>query len=297
GIARLILEAPVVARGGDRFVVRALSPAETIGGGMVLDPIPSRRKSTWPALLNSPAPEARLEALAIRRPDGVPDRELPILLGIPADRARDLAKRSGKFRLVEDHWIRTVILGETSQQMLAVLERYHAARPTDPGMPLGEMRQTLHAPPWVVEATLGDLESGKKILRSDGFVRLSGFAHQTAGGNGTMERLISLVEKAGLTPPSSAELADALDLDDVGPILRQASKERRLEAVERDRHYSPGSLDQFVSVLRELGQAGPITPGRLRDRLGLSRKFLIPLLEWADSKGVTVRVDEGRKLR
>ena len=40
GMARLALEGPLVARGGDRFVLRSYSPVITIGGGRVLDPLP-----------------------------------------------------------------------------------------------------------------------------------------------------------------------------------------------------------------------------------------------------------------
>src|SRR5207247_2475381 len=43
GLARLVLETPLVARGGDRFVVRSFSPVTTIGGGVVLDPFPAPR--------------------------------------------------------------------------------------------------------------------------------------------------------------------------------------------------------------------------------------------------------------
>src|SRR5204862_36994 len=40
-----------------------------------------------------------------------------------------------------------------------------------------------------------------------------------------------------------------------------------------------------------------IAPAALRDRLGISRKFMIPLLEWADAKGITERVGDARRLR
>jgi selenocysteine-specific elongation factor len=46
-----------------------------------------------------------------------------------------------------------------------------------------------------------------------------------------------------------------------------------------------------------MGQQGTIIPAAVRDRLGISRKYLIPLLEWADERGITVRVGEGRRLR
>jgi selenocysteine-specific elongation factor len=46
-----------------------------------------------------------------------------------------------------------------------------------------------------------------------------------------------------------------------------------------------------------MGRQGPIVPAAVRDRLGISRKYLIPLLEWADGRGITVREGEGRRLR
>jgi selenocysteine-specific elongation factor len=41
---------------------------------------------------------------------------------------------------------------------------------------------------------------------------------------------------------------------------------------------------------------GEVTPGALRDRLGITRKYLIPLLEWADRKGITRRDGDRRVL-
>jgi selenocysteine-specific elongation factor len=49
--------------------------------------------------------------------------------------------------------------------------------------------------------------------------------------------------------------------------------------------------------LKDLGEKGSISPAQVRDRLGISRKYLIPLLEWADDRGITVRVGEARELR
>jgi len=80
-------------------------------------------------------------------------------------------------------------------------------------------------------------------------------------------------------------------------MLRLAAARGQVEAVERDRYYVRGALDQFVEVLSEMGQHGPIIPAAVRDRLGISRKYLIPLLEWADVRGITVREGDGRRLK
>jgi selenocysteine-specific elongation factor len=80
-------------------------------------------------------------------------------------------------------------------------------------------------------------------------------------------------------------------------MLRLAAATGRVEAVERDRYYGRQALDRFVEALTEIGRETAIAPAALRDRLGISRKFLIPLLEWADGKGFTVRVGDRRELR
>jgi len=64
GLAQLRLEAPLVARDGDRFVLRGISPPRTIGGGRVLDPAPRRHGTRSGAA-------ARLTAIRERGLDAV----------------------------------------------------------------------------------------------------------------------------------------------------------------------------------------------------------------------------------
>src|SRR3989454_2837044 len=88
GVARLVLETPVVARSGDRFVLRSFSPVTTIGGGVVLDPFapphtrlrrrPVAAEQSPPARPGVLAAEAGLPGLAAatppRRAGGAPAR-------------------------------------------------------------------------------------------------------------------------------------------------------------------------------------------------------------------------------
>jgi selenocysteine-specific elongation factor len=94
-----------------------------------------------------------------------------------------------------------------------------------------------------------------------------------------------------------AELA-ALGLRDLAGALRIVAS-RLAEAVERDRFFSTEALGRFRSAIEQVGQGGAeVTPAALRDQLGLSRKFLIPLLEWADRRGLTWRDQAGvRRVR
>jgi selenocysteine-specific elongation factor len=153
------------------------------------------------------------------------------------------------------------------------------------------------APEPIVEAALDDLARAGRIRRRDGLVALAGFAPAVAGGDAEIERVVGILSNAHLNPPSVAELELAIGRRDLLPLLRLAAARGRVEAVERDRFYTREALDQFTGVLQDLGRNGSIVPAQVRDRLGISRKFLIPLLEWADGRGITMRDGEGRVLK
>lgn len=296
GLARLALEEPVVARGGDRLVIRSFSPVSTIGGGQVLDPSPPRR-SPWDPGLGAAGPEERLAALLERRPAGIGAEDLPVLLGLPPTEARAVAAATPGLTRIGDHWVQEKRLTRVEEAALALLKAHHRARPAEPGLPLETLRHGLHAPEVLVEQVLARLMSSGRVRTEYGVARLSGFAPRVEGGDAEVERLVRIVEEAGLTPPSLAELERQTGRRDVGAILRLAARDGRVEAVERERYYARAALERFAATLAELGRDSLIIPAALRDRLGITRKYMIPLLEWADAKGITERVGDARKLR
>ena len=148
-----------------------------------------------------------------------------------------------------------------------------------------------------VEAVLGDLLRTGRMRRQDGLVALAGFVPQAAGGEAAVDEIVKVLEDAGLAPPSVSELEQRTGRQDVAGILRLAASTGRVEPVERHRYYARVPLERFVRTLREAGTDDEIVPARLRERLGISRKYLIPLLEWADMKGVTSWDGGVRRLR
>jgi selenocysteine-specific elongation factor len=297
GLARLALESPVVARGGDRFVLRSFSPVSTIGGGVVLDPMPPVRRAKWPAGLAATEAGDRLTALVERRTGGVPVSKLPVLLGMPSDRARTVAAGTSRLRLVGALWVTAALLEDLGSRCLDLLRRHHRENPIERGMPLETLRRSLQAPDPVVEAVLADLVRTGRMRRLEGLMALAGFAPRATGGDAAVDEIVRLLEDAGLTPPSVQELERHTGRRDVAAILRLAASAGRVEPVERDRYFARLPLDRFVQALREGGADDEIVPSQLRQRLGISRKYLIPLLEWADVKGVTSWNSGVRKLR
>jgi selenocysteine-specific elongation factor len=149
----------------------------------------------------------------------------------------------------------------------------------------------------VIETVLDQLIWAGRIRPQDGIVSLAGFAPRVEGGDAEIDRIVAILEAAALTPPTLAELEAATGRRDLAGLLRLAAATGRVVAVERDRYYTRAALDRFAHTLAELGRDADIVPAAVRERLGISRKYLIPLLEWADGKGVTVRTGDVRRLR
>ncbi len=290
---RLVLEEPIVARGADRFVLRSYSPVSVIGGGWVLDPLPPVGRAVWPDGIDSREPSARLRALATRRPRGIPESLLPVLLGVPPAEA-SLSVTSLKLIRVGDLLVSPALVAEASRAALAAVHAWHQAHPSDPGMPAETLRQGLgrHGPAAV--AAVDRLLKAKGLVASGGLIHEPEFRPTAAGGDAMLDRLVAAIEAGGLSPPTVTELEASLGLRAVSDALRLAARGGRIMAVERDRYFGRPALARYVAVLRALGAAGEISPGAVRNETGLSRKFVIPLLEWADAEGLTVRRGEGR---
>jgi selenocysteine-specific elongation factor len=297
GLARLSLDKPMIARGEDRFVLRSYSPVTTIGGGRVLDPVPPKRRTVWPETLAAGEPEERLQAVLMRRKEGVSTQLLPLLLGVPHAAATELARKDSTARLLGEIWVPRETVDEVAARAIALLREFHRTHISDPGMPLETLRHSLRTRDVIAEAAVNDALRAGRLRRVEGVIALAGFAPRVAGGDPEIERVVRLLLEANLTPPSIPEMERSSGRRDLLAVLRLAAARGQVEAVERDRYYAREALEQFTSVLNELGREGEIVPAAIRDRLGITRKYLIPLLEWADGKGITVRVGEGRRLR
>jgi selenocysteine-specific elongation factor len=98
-------------------------------------------------------------------------------------------------------------------------------------------------------------------------------------------------------PPSVGELEAKFGGKTLA-LVRKLEREGRLEKVSGDRYYSSEAVARIVDGMRSALDVGRIySPAELRDLLGVSRKYLIPFLEFCDRTGVTERRQQGRAVR
>ena len=308
GLARLLLEGPIVARGGDRFVVRSFSPVTTIGGGVVLDPFPPRRpRVSERGLAAQQAPGERLARLVEEAGlVGVTTRDLPVRLGILPGDVSGVVDLAGKGVLASgDVLVARRALSAEVERLAGVVAAHHEAHPLDPGLSLQALRAavTVRRGAGEVTGSVLDLlvEHGVKKQAFEvagAVVRRPGWKatlESHAGGSG--ERLVRRLAEARWQLPTVAELQHEFADLTVPPLLAHLAREGGVEQVDQERYATKPALEEFrrtlEAALRELGRA---TPAQLRDRTGLTRKYLIPLLEWADRRGITKRQGDARVL-
>ena len=311
--ARFRLEAPLVAMPGDRFVVRSYSPMVTIGGGTLLDIAPPRFKRKAPALvthlalLRDGAPDAivdehirhagaggmRVAALSGRVPFG-PERLRTLLEGLQAE-ARVAA-------IDRDWYVHPESLGRLRTLMLGALEQFHRAFPLRSGMSREELRgRAGAADERVFGHVLERLVAENVVLTDRDKVRLA--AHEvrlSADQQRMVDRLEQEFRTADAAPPSPEEaLARAgLPGDEEHELFQLLVEGKKLVRVKASLYFHAEALasiqERLVTMLRERKEIGP---GDIKDLLGISRKYAIPLLEFFDARRVTARVGERRVLR
>src|SRR6185436_7161796 len=150
GLAQLRLEAPVVAVHGDRFILRSYSPAETIAGGVIIDPFATKHRGREMAhtleLLRSLMREerpAKFEAFVQTAGDrGVRLNDLAAATGWTNEvlaRVASEAQKIGSVIEIGGLFIARSSLDRLSAAVVAELDRYHKREPLARGM----LRETL----------------------------------------------------------------------------------------------------------------------------------------------------------
>jgi selenocysteine-specific elongation factor len=304
GLARLVLETPVVARGGDRFVLRSFSPVTTIGGGVVLDPFaPPRTRLRRRRMAVDQRPAARLGILAVEAGlMGLGIDTLAVRLGVSPDRVPAVIAEAGENVLASTETVvdRQAVIAAASR-LADVLRRYHEEHPLDPGMSLQALRAAVGAPAppsAVLDAVLdlgitsGQLEVAGSVAR-----RARWRPALDARATDASDKLARRLADARWQVPTVAELEREFPGSPVRALLSHLARTGAAEPIDAERYAAKGALAEFRAALEAaLVELGTATPAELRDRFGLTRKYLIPLLEWADRHGVTRRAGDARVL-
>jgi selenocysteine-specific elongation factor len=314
--AQLVLESADVIVASDRFVLRSYSPVTTIGGGQIIDPLPTKHKrknekiiADLNILQNGSLPE-RISVIMERTGfSGINLRGLIFRLGVNTKKIRETLESlfSGKKAIILDSEDTTVISAYFYNQLEELIVKniatYHKESPLQEGISKEQLKETLGRAISTKLFNLALRSLGKKetIVSDKDNVRLTGHQVQLAGDLDSLRHDIARIySEAGLTPPSLTEVVSGFkdQKAEAQSIIKLMLKDRDLIKINEEMCFSGEALrklrDDYKAMLIKDGKA---TPATFKDLTGLSRKYIIPLMEYFDANKLTVRVGDHRILR
>ena len=299
---QLRTESPVLARVGDRFVIRAYSPVRTLGGGVVAEIERVRKRLSadelsWLAQAIAGTPAQRLTAaLQLAGQQGITSELLPLRTGLaPPEIERVLAAADGDVVHVNQTYYTRPIIDAAATRITAAVQHYHDQHPLKPGIERAELLHLL--PPPLNEGALTAAEHRGSIVRSESLVAVPGFVPSLSPAQRTLRgRLAALLREGGLAPSTVPELEHTLGSTDVRAVLRLLEGEGEIVRVSQDVYINAAVLNAAVRQTRTALAGRELTAGDFRTVLPVSRKYLIPLLEYLDRTGVTRREGDLRRV-
>ena len=317
-LVQLLLDRPVAAAWGDRFILRDPAANRTIGGGRVIAPASAARGRSRPqrlqqlaALAHDDAAEA-LTAFVQVSPDGADLGLFHRARNHRADEAASLQHRlglhimatpDGPLGLTAAHW------QCWRQRVLDALACCHADQPDSLGP---ESRELCSALGWSGGAGLAARRTLLQAVLSaqvdDGQVQRDGLRHRLIGHRpmladddaALLARVLAQLQPAGLRPPIVGELATALalPLPQLLDFLARMAQRGLLVRVAPNRYYPPEAVAGLISAARALASHSAdasLDAAGYRDSTGIGRNLTVQVLEFLNRAGLT-RFD-GRRHR
>jgi selenocysteine-specific elongation factor len=299
GWLQLRLETPLALAQGDRFILRYPSPGQTIGGGVIVNPLPARRWKRFQTgviadletrMQGTPAERVTQAAFGLE-----PVKRAAAQRAVGYDEATfneavDAAVAQNLLVVLSDGTLLArASLDATLERLRAELDAFHRAEPLRMGMSREELRSRIG----LKNATLMMLlEMQSEIVTQGNLVRLAGHSIRfSRDQQAQAEALLGRMNAAPYTPPSYTEAAQMVG----EPVLRALIDLGEIVQAQPEVIFTRASYDTLVeATLHIIDTDGGVSAAALRDRFNTTRKYAIGLLEHLDTIGVTKRVGDDR---
>ena len=304
GWLQLELRAPIVAVRGDHYILRRPSPAETLGGGAIVDPHPKNRHKRFDKTVldglesmaqGSPA-DVLLQACLALGP--IPIKEAIARSRLDESVVQAALKElldSGLLIMLEEVAIPASQWALIKENIIKALEAYHTTYPLRRGMPREELKSRLKIPPRLFNLVIHRLATEKTLTEGAKWAALPGHVVKFSPFQQVkVDKLMLQFKGAPFAPPSVKECQAEVGEDIFSALLEFGD----LLAVSEEVVFRKSDYELMVDKIRtNLQQKGQISLAEVRDLFNTSRRYAQALLEYLDSAGVTVRAGDFRKLR
>lgn len=305
GFAQIELREPLIAARGDKLIFRRPSPSETIGGGLVIDPHPSRRHKRYDqpnlqkltSLLQGDPADVLFTASLSRG----------ILTSGDLIKISGLASEVGHNALTECLNRSTILLlddsasdgpivinapqfSEIRKNIEKIVLEYHANFPLRKGMPKEEIKSRLKLTTRHLNLLLPKvdlIELGSTVKRPDHAIIFS--AAEKARFNSVTARF----KADPYSPPSVKDAKVELGDELYNALLENGD----LTQVSPEVVFKTETYQKMEAEIRQVMLGRDFSAAEVRDLFGNSRKYALAFLEYLDLKGITVRNGDSRRLK
>ena len=289
--AQLRLDGPLPCLPRDRFILRRPSPAQTLGGGVVVDPWTRRMRGkdrkAWVSELSRLHAGERLVWLERAGEAGLDPKAW--------------AARGGQGgQVLGDRVFAPRVVGRLTGLLLDALAAFHGANPLQLGAHRRELKRERlgHLSDKVFDGLVERLISSKMAASDGPLLRMAGFQVQLSEAQRDLQdRVVERISAAGLVGMEPKALYATFDDAEVASLLRLAEEAGRVRTVAGVGFVSPAPLTALVSSVRGwFASHDTLSAPEFKELSGgLSRKTAIPLLEWLDTQKVTQRFGDVRR--
>lgn len=310
--AQLRLEEETVLEKGERFVIRFYSPAETIGGGTVLDICPRKHKRNDQKVLEacrikeSGTREEMLELSAWEHwgsfftLEELAGRSTLDKSGLKHT-AEKLAERKILVRLNENLYIHRQEMDFYRKRAETVLDEFHKANPLKEGMGIEELRSRMK----IAEGKLADdilavLKAEKVIKEEHGLISKKRFRVVLKEDEDAMvKEILNHYLDEGFAPlATEIYLKEHRNQKKFPAVFTSLLNKKALIRLDVQYCVHRDYYEKAKTAFREMAEKKPeVALGEYRDYLGCSRKVAVALLEHFDKNGFTRKTEGGRVLK
>lgn len=314
--AQIILDTPIAVWRNDRFIIRDEQAQHTLGGGRILNAFAERYRlpretivSIMQKLASTTHQEIAVQFLGLSKSLTMPLPDFTEYLNLRAEETATLAKSIPELTIFESETIPEVALEarveETKNNIISHVRQFHQKEPLQTGIDF-ETLKNLVAPevqPKLYRQIINQLIVQKKIVIEGSLVRLA--EHQIAFSTEEIkirDTIITLLKTRKFDPPRIEEIPGLVKCPDktLQKVLKALEQTGSLVKVAVDIYLRKEEFeiakDQLLALFQKT-PAGQIKAAEFRDALNTSRKLAIPLLEYFDRIGLTLRKGDYRILR
>jgi selenocysteine-specific elongation factor len=310
------LESPVCCIKDDHYVIRSYSPVKTIGGGAILNPATQKHKlfdknviEGLENLLLEDNEQIISFFLSLKGYKGLSFSQLRVMTNISDKKlASNLQKMLAKQEVLlidkeKQLYVNGSFFDNFKEKVIGQLETYHTINPLKEGMPTQELKSKFQYIDDLkfFNTLFAKLSKENLIILDKNIIKLSN--HEVAlqvDQHEFKEKIKNIYQKSGLTPPFFRTICQNLDLDkkNATDILHMLIDEKSIVKTKDDLYFDAREINTLEQKLvKFLKEKESITTPDFKEMTGISRKFVIPLIEYFDSINLTIRVGDTRQLR